>query len=30
MDKAKQKAETALITHQKLLRNYNQVYKSLV
>lgn len=30
MDKAKQKAETALITHQKLLRNYNQVYSSLV
>lgn len=30
MDKAAQKAETALVTHQKLLRNYNQVYKSLV
>lgn len=28
MDKAKQKAEAALLTHQKLLRNYNQVYKS--
>ncbi len=30
MDKAKQRAETALVTHQKLLRNYNQVYTSLV
>lgn len=30
MDKAAQKAEAALVTHQKLLRNYKQVYKSLV
>lgn len=29
MDKAKQKAEMALVTHQKLQRNYNQVYSSL-
>lgn len=29
MDKAKQKADMALVTHQKLLRNYNQVYSSL-
>lgn len=29
MDKAKQKAEIALVTHQKLLRNYNQVYANL-
>lgn len=28
MEKATQKAEAALVTHQKLLRNYNQVYKS--
>ncbi|MDE6619810.1 MAG: HD domain-containing protein [Lachnospiraceae bacterium] len=30
MDKAKQKADMALVTHQKLLRNYNQVYSNLV
>ncbi|MDE7477219.1 MAG: HD domain-containing protein, partial [Lachnospiraceae bacterium] len=30
MDKAKQKADMALVTHQKLQRNYNQVYSSLV
>lgn len=30
MDKAAQRAESALVTHQKLLRNYQQVYKSLV
>ena len=30
MDQAAQKAEAALVTHQKLLRNYKQVYKSLV
>lgn len=30
MDKAAEKAQTALVTHQKILRNYNQVYKSLV
>lgn len=29
MDKAKQKADMALVTHQKLQRNYNQVYSSL-
>lgn len=29
MDKAKQKADIALVTHQKLQRNYNQVYSSL-
>ncbi len=29
MDQAKQKAEMALVTHQKLQRNYNQVYSSL-
>ncbi|MCI8966745.1 MAG: HD domain-containing protein [Lachnospiraceae bacterium] len=29
MEKAKQKADMALITHQKLQRNYNQVYTSL-
>ncbi len=29
MDKATQKAEAALVTHQKLQRNYEQVYKSL-
>lgn len=29
MDKAKQKADMALVTHQKLQRNYNQVYASL-
>lgn len=29
MDKAKQKADAALATHQKLQRNYNQVYSSL-
>ncbi len=28
MERAVQKAETTLVTHQKLLRNYNQVYKS--
>ena len=30
MDKAKQRADMALVTHQKLQRNYNQVYSSLV
>lgn len=30
MDKAKEKADLALVTHQKLLRNYKQVYTSLV
>lgn len=30
MDKAKQKADAALVTHQKIQRNYNQVYTSLV
>lgn len=30
MEKAAAKAEMALLTHQKILRNYNQVYKSLV
>ncbi|MDE6220873.1 MAG: HD domain-containing protein [Lachnospiraceae bacterium] len=30
MDKAKQKADMALVTHQKLQRNYNQVYSNLV
>lgn len=29
MDKATQKAEAALVTHQKLQRNYEQVYTSL-
>lgn len=29
MDQAKKKAEMALVTHQKLQRNYNQVYSSL-
>ena len=29
MEKAKQKADMALVTHQKLQRNYNQVYTSL-
>lgn len=29
MDKAKQKADMALVTHQKLQRNYSQVYSSL-
>lgn len=29
MDKATQKADAALVTHQKLQRNYEQVYKSL-
>ena len=28
MEKAMQKAETALVTHQKLMRNYEQVYKT--
>ena len=30
MEKAAQRADAALVTHQKLLRNYKQVYKSLV
>lgn len=29
MDQAKQKADMALVTHQKLQRNYNQVYSSM-
>lgn len=29
MNQAKQKADMALVTHQKLQRNYNQVYSSL-
>ena len=29
MDQAKKKADMALVTHQKLLRNYNQIYSSL-
>ena len=28
MEKAIQKAEVALVTHQKLMRNYEQVYKT--
>ena len=30
MDKAAARAAAALVTHQKLMRNYNQVYRSLV